>query len=321
MSAHVVLRSTLDLDSMDLLAAMRIFVRVVERGNLSRAARDLGLGQPAVSERIERLEQELGAKLLLRSTRALSCTGEGRIFYQKSKIVLDAADEARAAVTQNHRTLRGRIRIAAPHGLGEIVLPKVLAALRERHPDLHVDLVLNDRVTDPVTEGVDVSLRLGPVNDGQFVARRMGHVRRVLVASPRYIERHGMPAEPAHVVGHPFVRVAGLFNDGQLSLVHASKTLCATPVNIVVTASHWRPVYELLLEGAGIGVLQEPACAAALRDGKLIELLPDHVVPGFDLHALLPVARPVPLKTREVIDMLESHLIQSGILNKESETA
>ncbi|WP_321956932.1 LysR family transcriptional regulator [Paraburkholderia bannensis] len=299
---------------MDLLAAMRIFVRVVERGNLSRAARDLGLGQPAVSDRIERLEQELGVKLLLRSTRAVSCTDEGRLFYQKSKLVLDAADEARAAVTLNHRTLRGRIRIAAPHGLGEIVLPGVIATLRERHPDLHVDLVLNDRITDPVTEGVDVSLRLGQVADGNFVATRLGHVRRRLVASPRYIEQHGAPEEPAHIVGHPFVRVAGLFNDGQLPLLNASKTPCSTPINSVVTANHWRPVYEMLLEGAGIGVLQEPVCADALREGRLIELLPDHVVPGFDLHALLPVARPVPLKTREVTALIESHLVKYGIL-------
>ncbi|MCS6520871.1 LysR family transcriptional regulator, partial [Burkholderia thailandensis] len=106
---------------MDLLAAMRIFVRVVERGNLSRAAKDLGLGQPAVRERVERLERHVGVRLLLRSTRAVSCTDEGALFYQKSKVVLDAADEAQAAVTQGGAAVRGRIRIAAPHGIGEVV--------------------------------------------------------------------------------------------------------------------------------------------------------------------------------------------------------
>ncbi|KWI32745.1 LysR family transcriptional regulator [Burkholderia ubonensis] len=293
---------------MDLLAAMRIFVRVVERGNLSRAAKDLGLGQPTVSDRVERLERFLGVRLLLRSTRAVSCTDEGILFYQRSKIVLDAADEARAVVTLGNKIVRGRIRIAAPHGLGEVVLPEILTVIREHNPQLYIDLILNDEITDPVTEGVDISLRLGPISDGNFVARRLGHVRRVLVASPSYIEKHGLPEEPTDIVGHPFIRVTGLFNDGQLRLMSPSKSVRPTPINIVISTSHWRPVYELLLNGAGIGVLQEHVCVDALASGRLVRLLPDYTVPGFDLHALLPVTRPVPSKTQVVVKILEEYL-------------
>ncbi|KVT84531.1 LysR family transcriptional regulator [Burkholderia ubonensis] len=293
---------------MDLLAAMRIFVRVVERGNLSRAAKDLGLGQPTVSDRVERLERFLGVRLLLRSTRAVSCTDEGILFYQRSKIVLDAADEARAVVTLGNKIVRGRIRIAAPHGLGEVVLPEILTVIREHNPQLYIDLILNDEITDPVTEGIDISLRLGPISDGNFVARRMGHVRRVLVASPSYIEKHGLPEEPTDIVGHPFIRVTGLFNDGQLRLMSPSKSVRPTPINIVISTSHWRPVYELLLNGAGIGVLQEHVCVDALASGRLVRLLPDYTVPGFDLHALLPVTRPVPSKTQVVVKILEEYL-------------
>ncbi|KVD55808.1 LysR family transcriptional regulator [Burkholderia ubonensis] len=293
---------------MDLLAAMRIFVRVVERGNLSRAAKDLGLGQPTVSDRVERLERFLGVRLLLRSTRAVSCTDEGILFYQRSKIVLDAADEARAVVTLGNKIVRGRIRIAAPHGLGEVVLPEILTVIREHNPQLYIDLILNDEITDPVTEGVDISLRLGQISDGNFVARRLGHVRRVLVASPSYIEKHGLPEEPTDIVGHPFIRVTGLFNDGQLRLMSPSKSVRPTPINIVISTSHWRPVYELLLNGAGIGVLQEHVCVDALASGRLVRLLPDYTVPGFDLHALLPVTRPVPSKTQVVVKILEEYL-------------
>ncbi|MGU7771854.1 LysR substrate-binding domain-containing protein [Burkholderia sp. MR1-5-21] len=292
---------------MDLLAAMRIFVRVVERGNLSRAAKDLGIGQPAVSDRIERLERHLGVKLLLRSTRAVSCTDEGALFYQKSKTVLDAADEAQAAVTLGAEVVRGRIRIAAPHGIGEIVLPGVLAAVRERHPQLHVDLVLNDAVIDPVTEGVDISLRLGSLGDGNFVARRLGHVRRVLVAAPAYVDAHGLPGKPADLAAHPFIRVAGLFADGQLRLARGSKPVRSAPIHIVVGTSHWRPAYEMLVGGAGIGVLQEPVCRDALAAGQLVRLLPAHTVPGFELHALCPPVRPVPAKTQAVMKLLEAH--------------
>jgi len=293
---------------MDLLAAMRIFVRVVERGNLSRAAKDLGLGQPTVSDRVDRLERFLGVKLLLRNTRAVSCTDEGILFYQRSKIVLDAADEARAVVTLGNNIVRGRIRIAAPHGFGEVVLPEILAVIREQNPQLHIDLVLNDEITDPVTEGVDISLRLGQIGDGNFVARRLGYVRRVLVASPLYIEKHGLPEEPTDIVGHPFIRVTGLFNDGQLRLMNSSKSVRPTPINVVISTSHWRPVYELLLNGAGIGVLQEHVCIDALESGRLVRLLPDYTVPGFDLHALLPVTRPVPSKTQVVMKIIEEYL-------------
>ncbi|WP_176052725.1 LysR family transcriptional regulator [Paraburkholderia caribensis] len=293
---------------MDLLAAMRIFVRVVERGNLSRAAKDLGLGQPAVSDRIERLEQYLGVRLLLRSTRSVSCTDEGSLFYQRSKGVLDAADEARAVVSQGNKIVRGRVRIAAPHGLGDAIMPKIVSIIREQNPQLHVDLILNDDLTDPVTEGVDISLRLGQVGDGNFVAHRLGHIRRVLVAAPEYIAVHGCLEDPTDLIRHPFIRVTGLFSDGQLRLVNPPKAPRAVPINIVTTISHWGPVYELLLDGCGIGVLQEIVCADALKSGRLVKLLPNHTVQGFDLHALLPPARQMSAKTQIVVSILKEHL-------------
>lgn len=291
---------------MDLLAAMRIYVRVVERGNMSRAARDLGIGQPAVSERIERLEQNLGVKLLRRSTRVVSCTDEGKLFYERSKQVIDAADDACAVVSQDDRTLRGLLRIAAPQGLGEIVLPRILLRIREQHPQLSIDLILNDHIVDPVTEGVDISLRLGQLSAGNFIARPLGHVRRALVAAPGYLERCGLPDHPGDLIAHPFIRVMGLFGDGMLRLVDEHQSPISASVTAAISMSHWRPVYEMLVAGAGIGVLQEPVCAEAMESGRLIRLLPEYTVPGFDLHALF--ARPVSSKTRAIMTILEREL-------------
>jgi DNA-binding transcriptional LysR family regulator len=293
---------------MDLLAAMRVFVRVVERGNMSRAARDLGIGQPAVSERIDRLEHDLGVRLLRRSTRVVSCTDEGSIFYESSKQVLGAAEEARAAVTRDDRTLRGMLRIAAPQSLGEVVLPRILLGIREEHPELNIDLILNDQFVDPVTEGVDISLRLGQPGEGSFIARRLGHVRRVLAAAPAYLERHGTPDKPHELVAHPFIRVMGLFGDGLLRLVDAQQSVIHAPIRIAMGMSHWRPMYELLLAGAGIGVLQEPVCADALASGRLVRVLPLYTVPGYDLNALYTAARPIPQKTRAIMALLDRDL-------------
>ncbi|MGN4029719.1 LysR substrate-binding domain-containing protein [Burkholderia gladioli] len=120
----------------------------------------------------------------------------------------------------------------------------------------------------------------------------------------------GRPEEPADLVRHPFIRVAGLFSDGQLRFAAASRHPAspAAPINIVTTVSHWGPVHQLLLAGCGIGVLQEIVCAEALATGRLVELLPGHTVPGFELHALLPVTRPVPARTQAVLELLEAHL-------------
>ena len=171
-----------------------------------------------------------------------------------------------------------------------------------------MDLVLNDRIVDPVTEGVDLSLRLGQPGEGGFVARRLGQVRRVLLAAPAYLERHGAPGKPQELAAHPFLRVAGLFGDGQLKLVSVQQVPVQAALSTAWRASHWRPVYELLLAGAGIGVLQEPVCAEALAAGRLTRLLPDYTVPGFDLHALYPLARPVPGKTRALLELLQEYL-------------
>jgi len=163
---------------MDLLVAMRVYVRVVERGSMSAAARDLSMGQPAVSERIDRLEQYLGTRLLLRNTRRLSVTDAGAAFYERSKQVLESADDA-LSVVNGDQSLRGTLRIAAPHGIGEVILPAIILRMRKHYPLLKIELILNDRIVDPVTEGVDLSLRLGDLGEGSFIARKRGHVGRV----------------------------------------------------------------------------------------------------------------------------------------------
>jgi len=292
---------------MDLLVAMRVYVRVVERGSMSAAARDLGMGQPAVSERIDRLEQYLGTRLLLRNTRKLSVTDTGAAFYERSKQVLESADDA-LSVVNGDQSLRGTLRIAAPHGIGEVILPAIILRLRKHHPLLKIELTLNDRIVDPVTEGVDLSLRLGDLGEGSFIARKLGHVGRVLVASPAYLDEHETPAKPDELAGHPFLRVAGIFNGGRLLLTGPDGRAEPAAIDIVLSTSHWRPLHRILLDGAGIGVLQAPVCAEDLARGRLIRLLPEFSVPGFDLHALYPAIRPLPPRIRAVLALLEEQL-------------
>lgn len=294
---------------MDLLAAMRVFARVVERGNLSAAARDLGMGQPAVSERVARLEAYLQIRLLHRNTRTTLPTDLGLVFYERCKKALEAAAYAESISRKDVSALRGTLRVAAPHGLGELVLPRLLMRFREDHPDLKMDLLLNDRIVDPVTEGVDLSLRLGDASERNCLAEHIGHVERQLVAAPLYLAGHAAPARPEELKSHPFLRVAGIFNDGFLPLGCGAEVE-RVPITTTWTVSNWRPLHALLLAGAGIGVLQMPACRDDLAAGRLVRLLPRHEVPGFDLRLLYPKTGPVPEKTRRLADFLKTEFAE-----------
>ncbi|AFQ51016.1 LysR family transcriptional regulator [Burkholderia cepacia] len=293
---------------MDLLATMRIYVRVVERGTMSGAARDLDMGQPAVSERIEKLEKFLGTRLLMRSARTLTCTEEGRVFYERSKELLDAAEDTIASVSKTENTLSGTIRLAAPQCFGEVVIPQALLQIRIAYPQLYIDLVLNDNIVDPVTEGVDISIRLGQLGDGGFVAHPLGKVGRMLVAAPAYLDRYGPIETKADLVNHPFIRVKGIFANEQLPLQSDDKTLEYARIQTVMTTSHWRPMFDTILSGGGIGVVQEPACINAVAHGKLVELLPQYTIPDFALHALVQAQRPLPPRVRVVVDLLKKEI-------------
>ena len=290
---------------MNLLEAMRIYVRVVERESISGAARDLNIGQPAASERIERLEKYLGCRLLLRSARAFNCTPEGVTFYERSKRILCAVEQAVADVSNDEQALKGTVRIAAPHCFGETVVPQALTRVRAAYPQLDLELVLNDRIVDLVTEGVDISFRLGQLGEGAFIACRLGQVGRVLVAAPGYLGQHGPITEPSDLIRHPFIRLQGMFGTDQLPLRHQASVVESVPIRTAVKTSHWRPTYEMIVAGAGVGVLEEPACVDALANGRLVRLLPQFEALPFDLNVLIQAQRPVPPRVRLIVMMLK----------------
>jgi DNA-binding transcriptional LysR family regulator/uncharacterized membrane protein len=290
----------------NLLEAMRIYVRVVERGSISSAARDLNIGQPAASERIERLEKYLGCRLLFRSARAFNRTPEGVTFYECSKRILHAVEQAVAEVSNDGQVLRGTIRIAAPHCFGDTVVPEALTLVRATYPQLNLELVLNDRIVDLVTEGVDISFRLGQLGEGAFIARQLGQVGRVLVAAPGYLSQHGPIAEPSDLVKHPFIRVQGMFGTDQLPLRHVAKVVENAPIRTAIKTSHWRPMYEMILSGAGIGVLEEPACVEALADGRLVRILPGFDLPPFELSLLSQAQHQAPTRVRLILTVLNN---------------
>jgi DNA-binding transcriptional LysR family regulator len=300
--------------NVNLLEAMRIYVRVVERGSISGAARDLDIGQPAVSERIERLEKYLGCQLLLRNARAFKCTPEGIIFHERSKSVLGAVEQAVAEVSSNEHAVKGTVRIAAPHCFGETILPEGIRRIRESYPRLDIELVLNDKITDLVTEGVDLSFRIGAPGDGAFIAYPLGKIERLLVATPDYLKRHEAIASPADLAKHAFIRVKGTFDADLLPLSQEREGSDAVPVRTIIKTTHWRPMYEMVMAGLGIGVFEVQACKEALEQGRLVRLLPRYEVPALALNLLVRPQRPVPVRVRKIAETLKAHV--AGVLGQ-----
>ena len=190
---------------MDRLAAMETFVRVVEAGSFSGAAKQLRVGQPAVSKTIAQLEDRLGVRLLLRSTHGLTATEAGRNFYERAKRSIEEADEAELAARGAGSTLSGRLRVSATVTFARLhVIPRLPLFLAE-HPALQVDVCLDDGNIDLIEAGVDVALRMGQLADSALTARKIGQSARRVIGAPAYFEAMGVPRTPAELEAHQAV--------------------------------------------------------------------------------------------------------------------
>ncbi|MBJ2094794.1 LysR family transcriptional regulator [Serratia ureilytica] len=292
---------------MDKLNAMKTFMRVAELGSLSAAARDLRLTQPAVSQQIAGLEQQLGAQLLFRSTRAVTLTEAGNDYYQRLKPIMAAVDEAEEALHGQHHQLQGNLRLHAPTGFGQRHITPLAIAFQKRHPDLTIELLLDDRRADVIGEGIDVALRFCELHAPGMVAKRLGELQRLLVASPAYLARHGAPRSPADLVKHAHIRYSGLNDGDTLTLLgpHGAEMVALRPT---FRANNTLSLLAAIEAGAGIGGAQRPLIGEQLATGALVPVLPEYRYPPMALHAVYPALRFIPQKVRAWVAHLQQAL-------------
>ena len=278
---------------MDRLAALEIFVRVVDTGSFSAVARRQRIGQPAVSKAIVQLEEWLGVSLLMRSTRSVVPTEAGRIFYEHAKRTIEEADEAVVAARGSASGLSGKLRVSTSVFFGQLhVIPQLSAFLAE-HPDLDVELVLDDRVVDLVNEGIDVALRIGTMPDSNMTARRIAEGRRVVVATPAYLQRHGTPTSPGELINHQTVTYTG--GSGGDSWTFRKGT---AEVSVVLQG-------RLKVTAA---VCSEWAFSPELRSGKLVAILQDWALPPTNLSAVYPTGHLASTKARAFASFVEEFM-------------
>jgi DNA-binding transcriptional LysR family regulator len=290
---------------MDQLKGMQFFVRVVETGSLSAAAREAGITQPTISKTMSNLERAVGARLLERSTTSLTVTDAGKRFYERTKRVLDAYEEALADVHGAQERPSGLLRVSAPVGIGEAHLSAAVQQFLESHPDIELELILNDRMIDLVEEGVDLAVRLGGNLPGNLIARKVACSRRVLLASPLYLERFGAPSTLQELAGHNFVRHAWL-QGGDRIVFHRGGQAAEIEVRGRFRVNSSLAVRACLASGFALGMAPLWLVDEMLQSGQLVRILPEWEAAPHEVHLLYPSRRFMPARTRALIDFLQA---------------
>ena len=297
---------------MDRLAAMETYISVVEAGSFSAAARRLNTGQPAVSKSIAQLEDRLGTRLLLRSTRGLVVTEAGHRFYEHAKRAVEEADQADHAARDAAASLTGKLRVCAAVTFARLHVLPALKSFMDVHPRLEIEIVLDDRQVDLLEEGIDVALRMGALSDSSMTARRIAQCPRMVVGTPGYFSAAGMPRIPADLSQHKAVihsRRAGgeswSFTKGD------SQVDVAVSGRVRVNAAEG--VRAAVMGGMGLAIASEWMFSPELRDGSVCQVLKDWSLPPMDLWAVSPAGRMTSAKARAFVDFVESTLRASGV--------
>lgn len=298
-------QSNIGVDPNDLL----IFASVAELGSFSRAAERLALPKSTISRRLAALEQRLGERLLLRTTRRQSLTEFGLQLLEHARQVASEV-EAVAALSERRQALpSGRLRVSMPSDFAHLLLAESLAAFVAMHPAIQLELDLSARRVDLLGEGFDVALRMGSLpDDASLVARRLAVFSFGLYAAPSYLAEHGEPTHPDDLAHHQAVRM--LQANGEVAtwaLSHAAETWLETPPG-KVSANAPELLIKLACAGAGIAAVPDHFVAAEVRRGALRRVLPGWSPPSHTAWAVFPERKLMPLKTRVFIDMLQTAL-------------
>lgn len=280
-----------------------VFSHVVKHSNFARAATELALTPSGVSKIVSRLEQRLGARLLQRTTRKLALTEAGALFYARTMQILADLKEAEAEVSASTARPRGTVRMSAPVAFGRLHIAPLLDRMLKQFPELGIDLTLTDRFVDLVEQGVDLAVRIGALPDSGLVARRLCANRRILVASPAYLERRGMPKSVSELATHECLLFTAqsrsrdwrLIGPGGPARVVANGRLCSNNAEVLLRAAR---------EGCGVARGSTFAAAPALLAGDLVRVLAPYEFEPTAIYIVYPSARQLSRKVRAVIDTL-----------------
>lgn len=290
---------------MDLMLAMKSFVRVVETGSFSAVARELLSTQPAISKQIAWLERHLGSRLMDRSTRKLSLTEDALQYYQRAKEILEQVDDAERLVRRGRCEITGTLRLACSVGFGRFQLMPRLKHFLAVHPQLSIDLRMSDTLVDIIEEGIDLAIRIGELPESNLIARRLGMSHRAVFAAPSYLKGRKLPHVPQDLVQHECIVYTGLAtrNDWRFDGPGGPESV---RVHGRFEVNSSEGVREAVLAGMGIGFSPVWLFADELRAKTLRVLLPEYRATGLPIHGVSPPSRRFSAKLKALLDYLEA---------------
>jgi len=290
---------------------VQVFARVIEAGSFTAAARLLGMPKTTVSRRIAALEREVGVRLLQRTTRSLGLTDAGRLYYEQSSQALRLIEAANLRLAEARAEPSGTIRISAPVGFGAHFLTATVFDFLAAYPKTRVELRLTDDRLNLVENGIDLAFRTGVLPDSTLIARRLGSTHRILCASPDYLERRGVPVTPADLARHDCV-IAGPSAAGAAWVLEGPEGGETVTVSGRFAANEMQAVYAAALAGHGIAQLPFGIAGAAVAEGRLRHVLPEHEMPASGLHAVYPSGQHLSPLVRAFIELAAARVSASG---------
>lgn len=285
-----------------------VFVKVVQTGSFSEAARQLGLPTSTISTRVSRLEKRLGVTLLQRTTRRLHLTDVGEVYFQHAALGMSHLSDAEVAITEALGEPKGVLRVTAPADLGDRILADILKSMREAYPNISIDLALMDRYVDLVAEGIDVAIRAGELKDSTLVAKNVGTASWSLYASPAYLKSASALNHPSELKQHdclqftPLGREAWKLNKQQQQLI--------VPMTGQIMINDIRVIHAMAIDGEGVALLPNYHCQQECLRAKLVKVLPEWHAKLDPIHIVYPRQRFVHPKLRAFIDVAALKLNQ-----------
>lgn len=289
---------------MSQLDDMRLFVATLDTGSFTAAADRLGLSKQFISRRVMALEEQLGARLLVRTTRHLRPTDLGRAYAEQARRILQQVEELDQAITGAGQSARGRLRITAPMSFGTMHLSPLLAQFLAAYPQVAIELDLSDRTVDLLGEGYDLAIRIGSLADSSMIARSIAPVDMVLCCSPSYLARQGTPATPAELAGHECL----LYGHGPHVEWVFGKLAASVTVRGRYRANNGELMRDAAIQGLGIARLPTFIVGQALHSGALVSVLDEYRPPATAVHAVYPQHRQSSLLIHTFVEFLRGEL-------------
>jgi DNA-binding transcriptional LysR family regulator len=293
---------------MDRVTAVQLFIRVVETGSFSKAAGELGITQPTATKAVAAMEQRLGARLLHRSTRGVTPTEVGTLYYDKCKLIAREIDEADNLATLLQSQVGGTLRISTSVAFGRRALVPLVLRYMRLHPEVTIDLAFDDRYVNLVEQGIDLAIRMGRLADSTLGARFLGNNPWLMVAAPAYLRERGTPRTVADLAAHACLVYSSVQGDDRWSLTAPDGREQAVPVKGPLRSNNLSAVLAAARAGMGLAMLPWYVARESVADGSVVQALADHGLPAQEIHAVFPSPKFVPSKVTSFITYLQEAL-------------